>query len=88
MCLPTSYQNIEGGDKSSSGDSLGALLNKHGLHMYVHHISAQGKGIMDLERTREEVVAEVLKAPKRRIDNAITRLGDATALLQMHCKVS
>ena len=46
-----------------------------------------GKGIMDLERTREEVVAEVLKAPKRRIDNAITRLGDATALLQMHCKV-
>jgi hypothetical protein len=46
-----------------------------------------GQGLMDLERTREEVVAEVLKAPKRRIDNAITRLGDSTALLQMHAKV-
>lgn len=47
-----------------------------------------GKGLMDLERTREEVVGEVMKAPKRRIDNAITRLGDSSALLQMHAKVT
>jgi len=44
-------------------------------------------GLQDLEQTREDVVLEVFKAPKRRIDNVITRLTDSTHLLQVHCKV-
>ena len=46
-----------------------------------------GKGLADLEETREEVVQEVLNAPKRRVDNEITRLTDAVSLLQMHLTV-
>lgn len=46
-----------------------------------------GQGLIDLESTREEVVREVLNAPKRRVDNEITRLADSIALLQMHCLV-
>jgi hypothetical protein len=46
-----------------------------------------GQGLMDLEATREDVVLEVLNAPKRRIDNEITRLADSISLLQMHCAV-
>uniref|UniRef100_A0A7R9U1U8 Dynamin N-terminal domain-containing protein n=1 Tax=Pinguiococcus pyrenoidosus TaxID=172671 RepID=A0A7R9U1U8_9STRA len=46
-----------------------------------------GQGLQDLEKTREDVVAEVMKAPKRRMDNAITRLGDSISLLRMHVMV-
>ena len=46
-----------------------------------------GKGVIDLEATREEVVAEVINAPKRRVDNEISRLSDNVNLLQMHCLV-
>lgn len=38
--------------------------------------------------TRDEVKAEVMKAPKRRIDNVITRLTDSLHLLQVHTTVS
>jgi len=46
-----------------------------------------GQGLIDLEATREEVVLEVLNAPKRRVDNEISRLSDSVAILQMHCKI-
>ncbi len=46
-----------------------------------------GKGLADLEETREEVVQQVLNAPKRRIDNEISRLTDAVSLLHMHLTV-
>ncbi len=46
-----------------------------------------GKGIIDLEETREDVVREVFNAPKRRVDNEISRLSDNIAILQMHCLV-
>jgi len=46
-----------------------------------------GQGLIDLEAAREEVVAEVLNAPKRRVDNEVSRLSDAVAVLQMHCVV-
>ena len=44
-------------------------------------------GLADLHQTRDDVVAEVMKAPKRRIDNAITRLGDSISMLLMHAQV-
>ena len=40
-----------------------------------------------MEEAREEVVAEVLNAPKRRVDNEVSRLSDSVYVLQMHCKV-
>jgi len=55
-----------------------------------HKLDAQkplGKSLIDLETTREEVVCEVLNAPKRRVNNEVSRLADAVNLLQMHCKV-
>eukprot|EP00903_Cladosiphon_okamuranus_P016662 g15365.t1 len=44
-------------------------------------------GLQDLEATRDDVKAEVMKAPKRRIDNVITRLTDSVHLLQVHTTI-
>ena len=44
-------------------------------------------GLMDLEATREDVVKEVLSAPKRRVLNEISRLSDDVQLLQLHYMV-
>ena len=46
-----------------------------------------GQGLIDLEAAREEVVAEVLNAPKRRVDNEVSRLTDSVSILQMHCSI-
>jgi hypothetical protein len=54
----------------------------------LHEVSRLGSGLADLHATRDLVVAEVRKAPKRRIDNNITRLVDAVHLLQMHATVT
>ena len=43
--------------------------------------------LVDLYQTRDEVVSEVMKAPKRRIDNVITHLNDSTSMLKMHALV-
>ena len=43
--------------------------------------------IEGLNQTREDVVAEVKKAPKRRLDNVITHLHDSVHLLLMHARV-
>lgn len=40
-----------------------------------------------MQTTRDDVKAEVMKAPKRRIDNVITRLTDSVHLLQVHTHV-
>ena len=39
--------------------------------------------LADLHQTRDDVLAEVMKAPKRRIDNVITNLHDSVHLLLM-----
>lgn len=41
----------------------------------------------DLERTRDEIVAEVHRAPARRVDNVTTHLHDSALLLRMHAVV-
>ena len=48
---------------------------------------SRSSGLSDLYQTRDEVVAEVMKAPKRRIDNVITSLGDSVNLLLMHAVI-
>ena len=47
-----------------------------------------GSGLADLHQTRDDVVGEVMKAPKRRIDNVITHLHDSVHLLMMHAEIS
>eukprot|EP01082_Thalassiosira_pseudonana_P001643 g654.t1 g654 contig10:468782-470630(-) len=46
------------------------------------------RALADLHQTRDDVVAEVMKAPKRRIDNVITNLHDSVHLLLMHAVVA
>jgi len=41
----------------------------------------------DLENTREDVVKEVINAPKRRLDNEISRVADSASLLHLHISV-
>jgi hypothetical protein len=43
--------------------------------------------LQDLHSAREEVVAEVRKAPARRMDNLITQLSDAVRQLHMHAVI-
>jgi len=43
--------------------------------------------LSDLEHTRDDVVEQVMQAPKRRIDNVITNLYDSTATLVLYSKI-
>jgi hypothetical protein len=47
-----------------------------------------GAGLHDLHQSRDDVVAEVMKAPKRRVDNVITHLNDSVHLLLMHAQIA
>jgi hypothetical protein len=49
--------------------------------------SSLGPGLGDLDAAREDVVAEVFNAPARRVDNEVSRLAEAGALLKLHLKV-
>ena len=53
----------------------------------VEEVPSFAQGLADLEATREEVVSEVLNAPKRRLDNEISRVADAAALLHLHTTI-
>ena len=44
-------------------------------------------GLQDLHTARDEVVAEVRKAPERRMDNVITHLHDSISQLTMHATI-
>mmetsp|Transcript_14804 Transcript_14804/g.31894 ORF Transcript_14804/g.31894 Transcript_14804/m.31894 type:complete len:602 (+) Transcript_14804:124-1929(+) len=46
------------------------------------------RALADLHQTRDDVLAEVMKAPKRRVDNVITNLTDSVHLLLMHSVVA
>ena len=45
------------------------------------------EALPELERTRDEIVAEVHRAPARRVDNVTTHLHDSALLLRMHAVV-
>ncbi|CAE7646309.1 EHD2 [Symbiodinium microadriaticum] len=66
----------------TTGETLSILTNS--LQDEKHTL---GQGLADLERTREDVVKEVLNTPRRREDNDITRLTDKIHLLDMHCRI-
>jgi hypothetical protein len=75
MCLPVAIKN--NGDQDSS--SVGDLPTIQALDQ---------RALADLHQTRDDVIAEVMKAPKRRIDNVITNLHDSVHLLLMHAVVA
>lgn len=77
MCLPAAFQRQQEHQQPQGQDTYGGDKEASSL----------GLGLTDLEKSREEVVSEVLKAPKRRIDNVITRLADSVNLVQMHALV-
>eukprot|EP01034_Spumella_vulgaris_P022021 gene22021-28115_t len=45
------------------------------------------QGRVDLDEAREEVLKEVFNAPRRRVDNEISRLSDNLNALLMHCNL-
>ena len=49
--------------------------------------SSLSASLSDLEHTRDDVVEQVMQAPKRRIDNVITNLFDSTSLLLLYSKI-
>jgi hypothetical protein len=77
MCLPVASTKEGGEDNSSSigvdGNAAEAL---------------DRRALADLHQTRDDVLAEVMKAPKRRVDNVITNLHDSVHLLLMHAVVA
>jgi len=77
MCLPVPGQ--KGAHSQTSQEGGGELPSDQ--------TGRVGGGLADLHGTRDQVVAEVRKAPKRRVDNMITRLVDSVNLLQMHATV-
>ena len=76
MCLPV--KNQDGNNPSTTSSSSSNNNNN----------SSIGSGLADLHQTRDDVVSEVMKAPKRRIDNVITHLNDSIHLLLMHSQVT
>jgi len=52
-----------------------------------HNETTLSSSLSDLEHTRDDVVEQVMKAPKRRIDNVITNLYDSTATLMLYSKI-
>jgi hypothetical protein len=49
--------------------------------------SSMSAALSDLERTRDDVVEQVMMAPKRRIDNVISNLYDSTSMLILYSKI-
>ena len=74
MCLPVAKNNDD-----SSSNTPGDISTTEALDQ---------RALADLHQTRDDVLAEVMKAPKRRIDNVITNLHDSVHLLLMHAVVA
>ena len=79
MCLPVAGRGD--GDQGSSGGGGG------GVDAPTIQALDQ-RALADLHQTRDDVIAEVFKAPKRRIDNVVTHLHDSVHLLLMHAVVA
>ena len=81
MCLPQKYFPPDGQAAGTTG----------GGHSHYEEEDEEeeslGRALSDLAKSREEVCREVRNAPKRRVDNEITRLSDSVSLLRMHVNI-
>jgi hypothetical protein len=80
MCLPVEEAADKLKQATGGDDESWAATN-------IVPTSAVQGGLADLYATKDEVVAEVMKAPKRRVDNVITHLYDSACVLRMHTRV-
>jgi len=80
MCLPVAGSGADNDETPASPSLTDSGSNNNNNH----GVEKTKSGLEDLYTARDEVVAEVRKAPKRRMDNLITALHDATASLLMH----
>lgn len=81
---------IEGGVpllKQSFKNNHAAQLQQQHYNPVTNYSSFYDQGHFDLDEAREEVIKEVYNAPRRRIDNEISRLTDSVAALLMHCRI-
>ena len=75
MCLPPNFHAVPQDNNNAN------------VNINTEPSLSLGRGVIDLEAAREEVVAEVFNAPKRRVDNEVSRLADSAALLKMHVSI-
>jgi len=80
MCLPVKKNETNNDDAATNNN-----LNGDGATTTE---ALDQRALADLHQTRDDVLAEVMKAPKRRIDNVITHLHDSVHLLLMHATVA
>jgi hypothetical protein len=73
MCLPVASESNTGSSSTTSSSPPPPL---------------PPAGLADLHQTRNDVVREVMKAPKRRVDNVITHLFDSVHQLKLHAVLS
>eukprot|EP00548_Thalassiothrix_antarctica_P008185 CAMPEP_0194153766 /NCGR_PEP_ID=MMETSP0152-20130528/57696_1 /TAXON_ID=1049557 /ORGANISM="Thalassiothrix antarctica, Strain L6-D1" /LENGTH=218 /DNA_ID=CAMNT_0038859293 /DNA_START=444 /DNA_END=1097 /DNA_ORIENTATION=- len=75
MCLPVAAKNDDNSITAAMSDVSTVETLDHGA-------------LADLHQTQDDVLAEVMKAPKRRIDCVITNLHDSVSLLLMYAVVA
>jgi len=85
MCIPVSNNTISSTTATISSTTQTSANPSSTMDMGERSL---GLGLADLHQTREEVIAEVMKAPQRRVDNVITQLHDSLHLLLMHALVA
>jgi len=89
MCLPVSQQQQQQQQTTATettGEGPADGTNVDGAAATSFNVPLGG-GLHDLYTARDEVVAEVRRAPERRLDNVLTGLYDAAAQLQMHARI-
>ena len=92
MCVPVDAGRGEGAHGTNSNVAAGSSIAAARSASITDGRPGAATGgmtdaIADLAATRAEIVAEVAKAPLRRVDNMITRLYDSARLLRMHAAV-
>ncbi len=76
MCLPR--QTIARLTQDSSRDTLNEGADEQ------HFLS---RGLASLDAERRMVEAEIFNAPRRRVDNEVSRLADSVHVVLMHCRI-
>ena len=84
MCLPVT--TISTAKPSAITDTTGSSNASSESKSGGESISIP-PGLQDLYDARDEVVAQVRKAPERRLDNVITNLFDSISLLHMYARI-
>jgi len=103
MCLPAKHSyaartpSTDSGTKDENATFLGMTLKNMGIGfppvaglggtLDGSQSNFHSQGFLDLESARTVVEKEVFNAPKRRVDNEISRLADSVHSLVMHLRV-